>query len=76
MSSYRELRLPDNTLDGSAVTVKQFQFGDAQRIAREAGLFDGALAGHSVVLAQDGKQAQCLQMMLQQQLRSVRRSKL
>jgi hypothetical protein len=66
-----ELRLPDATFGGPAFAVQQLQFGHAQQVALIVQLLDCALAGHSVVLSQDSRQPQFLQMVFQQKLRCV-----
>ena len=67
----RELRLADAAFRGPAFAIQQLQFRDAQQVVLIVHLLDGALPCHLVVLAQDGGQAQFLQVMLQQQLRRV-----
>jgi hypothetical protein len=65
--------LPDAALGGPSFAVQQLQLGHAQQVAWIVHLLDRALPRHLVVLAQDGGQPQLLQVMFQQQLRSVGR---
>ena len=66
-----ELRLPDAALGGAAVAVQQLQFCHAQQVAWIVDVLDGTLPRHPVVLAQEGGQAQRLQMMFEQELRGL-----
>jgi hypothetical protein len=63
--------LADAAFGGTALAVQQLQFRDAQQVVLIVHLLDGALPRDLVVLAQDGGQAQFLQVMFQQQLRRV-----
>jgi hypothetical protein len=53
----------DPTLNCPSVPVDQFQLGQAQQIAGMVDPFGGALAGELVVLSQEGRQPECLQVM-------------
>ena len=66
-----EFGLPDPPFDHAALTVDQFQLGQADEIAHVVGAFGGALPGLLVVLAQEGRQLQGLEVMGQQQLRRI-----
>ena len=64
----RELRLSDPPLDHSAFAVDQFQLGQAEQIAHVVDALGGTLAGNLVVLAQEGRKLEGLQVMGQQHL--------
>ena len=63
--------LPDPPLDHAALTVDQFQLGQADKIPHMVGALGCALAGQLVVFAQKGRQLQGLEVMGQQQLRRI-----
>ena len=68
LSSGRELRLPDPPLDHAALAVDQFQLRQAQQIAHVVDALAGTLAGQLVVLPEEGRQLEGLQVMGQQHL--------
>ena len=63
--------LSDPPLDHPAFAVDQFQLAQANKIAHVIGAFGGALPGQLVVLAQEGRQLQGLEVMGQQHLRRI-----
>ncbi len=63
-----EIGLPDAALRGPAFAVEQFQFTQAQQVARKVHALGGAVLGHLVILAQECRQPQGFQMMVQQDL--------
>ena len=67
----RELRLPDSPLDHAALAVDQFQLGQAEQVAHVVGALAGTLASQLVVLPEEGRQLEGLQVMGQQHLRRV-----
>ena len=64
----RKLRLLDTTLDRLAFPVDQLEFGQPQQIANMIDAVAGALPRQLIVLAQEGRQLQRLQVMRQQDL--------
>jgi hypothetical protein len=66
-----EARRLDAPLDHAALPVDQLQLGQAQQISHVVDAFCGAEPGHLVVLAQDGRQLELLEMMGEENLRGV-----
>ena len=56
----------------SSLPVDELQFGEAQKVAGMIDAFRRALFGDLVILTQESRQTQALQMMGQQQLRCIR----
>ena len=67
----REPSLSDPPLDHPALTIDQFQFGKAQQIPDMIGAFCGTLASQFVVLTQEGRQLEGLELMSQSYRRIV-----
>ncbi len=67
----RELRLLDAPLDRPPFPLDQLQFGQAQQIADMIDAVGRALPGQLVILAQEGRQLQRLQVMGEQDLGRV-----
>ena len=68
--------LLDPALDNTPFPVDQFQFDQAQQIAGMIDAVAGAFASDLVILAQDGRQLQLLEVVAEQHLRrSARRSR-
>ena len=57
----------DAPLDGALFAIEQLQLAEAEQVARTVQPFLGALPRHFVVFAQEGGQAQGLEMGVQQQ---------
>ena len=55
----------------AALPVDRFQFGQANEIAHVVGALGGALPGLLIVLAQEGRQLEGLEVMGQQELRRI-----
>jgi hypothetical protein len=68
----RELRLFDAPLDHPALPLEQLQFGQPKQIADMVDAVAGALPGQPVMLAQEGRQLQRLQVVGKQDLGRVR----
>ena len=67
----REPCLLDPPLDHPPFPLDQLQFGQAQQIAGMVDALGGALPGELVVLAQEGRQLERLEVMGEQKLRRV-----
>ena len=67
----REPGLLDPALDGPAFPFDHLQLGQTQQVAGMIDPFGGALAGQLVVLAQEGRQPERLQVMGEQNLRLI-----
>ena len=67
----RELRLLDPPLDHPPLALDQLQFGKAQQVADMVDALGGALPGELVVLAQEGRQLERLEVMGEQKLGRV-----
>src|SRR5208337_2144871 len=67
----REAGLLDPALDRSPFPVDYLQLGQAQQVARMVDPVGGALTGELVVLAQEGRQLERLQVMSEQYLRRI-----
>ncbi len=67
----RELGGLDAALDHAPLALDHLQLGQPQQVARIVDAFGGALAGDLVVLAQEGRQLQRLEVVGQQDLRRV-----
>ena len=65
------LRLLDPPLDHPPLPLDQLQLGQPQQVAGMVDALGGALPGELVVLAQEGRQLQRLQVMGEQNLRRV-----
>ena len=59
--------LTEMTLDGALLAIEQLQLAEAEQVARTVQPFLGAVPRHFVVLAQEGRQAEGLEMRLEQQ---------
>ena len=68
----REPRLLDAALDHAPLAVDQLQFGQAQQIAGMVDALGGALPGELVVLAQERRQLERLEVMSKQKLAACR----
>ncbi len=66
-----ELGLPDPPLDHTALAVDQFQLGQSDKITHVIDALGGATLGQLVVLAQEGRQLEGLEVMGKQNLRHV-----
>ena len=64
----------DAAFGGPPLAIQQLLFGQTQQVARIVHPPGRALSRHFIVLAQESRQPQLLQMMFQQHLWSVRRS--
>ena len=67
----RELGVLDPAFDHPAFALDQFQFTEPQQVVNMILVLRRALPGLLVVLAVEGRQAQLLEMMLQQDLRGI-----
>jgi hypothetical protein len=67
----REPGLLDAPLDHPPFPLDQFELGKTQQVAGVLDAFGGALPGKLVILAQEGRQLERLQVMGEQQLRGV-----
>ena len=75
-AAWRNAELPSRDANGRRTTnpplaLDQLQFGKAQQVTGVVDAFGGALPGKLVVLAQEGRQLECLQMMGEQELGRV-----
>ena len=61
-------RRPDAPLDHAALAVDQLQLGQAQEVARVAHVLRGTETGNLLMLAQEGRQLELLEMMGEQDL--------
>ena len=68
----RELGRLDAALDHAPLALDQLQLGQPQQVAGMVDAFGGALAGDLVVLAQERRQLQRLEVMGEQNLRACR----
>ena len=66
-----EARRLDAPLDHAALAVDQLELGKTQKIANVVDAFRGTLPGDLVVLAQEGRQLQRLEVVDEQHLRCV-----
>ena len=66
-----EARRLDAPLDHAALAVDQLELGESQQVADVIDAFRGALPGDLVVLAQEGRQLQRLEVVGEQHLRCV-----
>ena len=66
-----EARRLDAPLDHAALAVDQLELGESQQVADVINAFRGALPGDLVVLAQEGRQLQRLEVVGEQHLRCV-----
>src|SRR3954451_24251727 len=66
-----EMSLADPALHHPLLALDQLELGQAQQIAQMVHPFGRALPGQLVMLAQEGRQLQRLEMMRQQYLRHV-----
>jgi hypothetical protein len=62
----RELRLLDPSLDHPPLSLDQLQFGKAQQVTDMVDALGGALPGELVILAQEGRQLERLEVMGEQ----------
>ena len=67
----REPGLLDPPLDHPPLPLDQLQFGKAQQVTGVVDALGGALPGELVILAQESRQLERLQMMGEQKLRRV-----
>ena len=67
----RELRLLDPPLDHPPFPLDQLQFGKAQQVTGMVDALGGALPGELVILAQEGRQLERLEVMGEQKLGRV-----
>ena len=67
----REARSPDPPLHHPVMTVYEFEFSKPQKVVGMVHSLRGALLGHPVVLPQERRQSELLQMVLKQYGRSV-----
>ena len=68
---FGEARRLDAPLDHAALAVDQLELGESQQVADVIDAFRGALPGDLVVLAQEGRQLQRLEVVGEQHLRCV-----
>src|SRR6516162_323807 len=61
-------------LDSAALAVDDLEFGQTQQVACVIDAFGGALPGQLVILTQEGRQLEGLEVMGEQQLRSIAHS--
>ena len=66
-----EARRLDAPLDHAAFPIYQLELGESQQVADVIDAFRGALPGDLVVLAQEGRQLQRLEVVSEQHLRCV-----
>ncbi len=67
----RELRFLDPPLDHPPLPLDQLQFGEAQQVTAMVDALGGALPGELVILTQEGRQLERLQVMGEQKLGRV-----
>ncbi len=67
----REAGLADAPLDHPPLAIQQLELGEAQQVGGVVDALGRALPGQLVVLAQEGRQLQRLEVMRQQDLRRV-----
>ncbi len=67
----RELRSLDATLDHPPFPVDQFQFDEPGKVADMIHTLDRTLSGKLLVLAQEGRQLQRLEVMREQEFGSI-----
>ena len=67
----RELGRLDAALDRTPLAINQLQLGEPQQITRIVDALGGALARHLVVLAQEGRQLERLEVVRQENLRGI-----
>ena len=64
----REARLADAPLDHPSLAIQQLQLGEAQQIGAMVDALGRTLSSQLVVLAQEGRQLERLEVMRQQEL--------
>ena len=67
----RELGRLDTALDHAALAIDQLRLGKPQQITRIVDAFGGALARHLVILAQERRQLERLEVVRQEHLRRI-----
>src|SRR5208283_2720652 len=68
---HREAGLVDTAFGGPPLAVQYLLFGQTQQVTRIVHALGGTLPRHFVVLTQESRQPQLLQVMFQQHLRRV-----
>ncbi len=68
---HREAGRLDAALDQAAFAVDQLELGQPLEIADMIDAFGGALPGQLVIFPQEGWQPQCLEVVVEQQLRGI-----
>jgi hypothetical protein len=67
----REARLADAPLDHPPLAIQELQLGETKQVAGVGHAFRRALPGQLVVLAQEGRQLECLEVVREQDLRRL-----
>ena len=67
----REAGLADAPLDHAPLAIEQLELGQAQQVGRMVDTLGRTLPSQLVMLAQEGRQLECLEVMRQQDLGHV-----
>jgi hypothetical protein len=67
----REAGLADAPLDQPSLAIEQLELGQAEQVGRMVGAFRSTLPRQLIVLAQEGRQLERLEVVRQQHLRQV-----
>ena len=62
----REARRLEATLGGAFLPVEQLELAELQQVGEVVRIVRGGLCGHLLALGTDGRQAECLQMVVQE----------